>query len=62
MHKTENFYMQDNNKQMHIVTDELYFVIDEKNNSIELTEKGIDLITTSSEDSHFLSCPILVLK
>jgi len=36
--KTENFYMQENSKNMHIVTDPLYFVIDEKNNSIELTE------------------------
>jgi preprotein translocase subunit SecA len=57
MHKTENFYMQDNNKQMHIVTDELYFVIDEKNNSIELTDKGIDLITSSSEDASFFILP-----
>ncbi len=43
--KTENFYMQEQSKNMHIIDDELYFVIDEKNNSIELTEKGIDLIT-----------------
>ena len=57
MHKTENYYMQDNNKQMHLVTDELYFVIDEKNNSIELTDKGIDLITTSSEDATFFILP-----
>jgi preprotein translocase subunit SecA len=57
MHKTENFYMQDNNKQMHIVTDELYFVIDEKNNSIELTDKGLDIITTSSEDASFFILP-----
>ncbi len=41
--KTENFYMQDNNKNMHIVTDELFFVIDEKLNTIELTEKGMIL-------------------
>jgi len=57
MLKTENYYMQDNNKQMHIVTDELYFVIDEKNNSIELTDKGIDLITSSSEDASFFILP-----
>ncbi len=55
--KTENFYMQDNNKHMHKATDELYFIIDEKNNAIELTEKGIDLITSSSEDSSFFILP-----
>ncbi|MBN2215487.1 MAG: preprotein translocase subunit SecA [Bacteroidales bacterium] len=55
--KTENFYMQDNNKHMHKVTDDLYFVIEEKLNSIELTDKGIDLITSSSEDPHFFVMP-----
>ncbi len=57
MRKTENFYMQENSKNMFKVTDELYFVIDEKNNSIELTEKGLDLITTSSDDSGFFVLP-----
>ena len=57
LHKTENFYMQENNKNMHIVTDELFFVIDEKQNTIELTEKGIDLITSKSEDSRFFILP-----
>lgn len=57
MIKTENFYMQDNNKNMHVVTDPLYFVINEQHNSIELTEKGIDLITDSSEDPHFFVLP-----
>jgi preprotein translocase subunit SecA len=57
MLKTENFYMQDNSKNMHIVTDELYFIIDEKNNSIELTDKGIDMLTTSSEDTSFFILP-----
>ncbi len=57
MMKTENFYMQENNKNMHIVTDPLYFVIDEKNNQIELTDKGIDLITDSSEDPEFFVLP-----
>jgi preprotein translocase subunit SecA len=51
--KTENFYMQNNNKEMPKVTEELYFVIDEKANSIELTEKGLDLISTSVEDASF---------
>jgi preprotein translocase subunit SecA len=57
MRKTENFYMQENSKNMYKVTDELYFVIDEKNNSIEMTEKGLDLITTSSEDVDFFILP-----
>lgn len=55
--KTENFYMQENNKNMHKVTDELYFVINEQHNSIELTEKGIDLITGNSNDPHFFVLP-----
>lgn len=55
--KTENFYMQNNNKEMPKVTDELYFIIDEKANSIELTEKGIDLISTSVEDASFFILP-----
>lgn len=53
LQKTENYYMQDQNREMHKIDVELYFVIDEKNNSIELTEKGIELITTSAEDSKF---------
>jgi preprotein translocase subunit SecA len=57
MHKTENFYMQENSKNMYKVTDELYFVIDEKNNSIEMTEKGLDLITSSAEDPDFFVMP-----
>jgi preprotein translocase subunit SecA len=55
--KTENYYMQNNNKEMPKVTDELYFVIDEKANSIELTEKGLDLISTSVEDASFFILP-----
>ena len=55
--KTENFYMQENNKNMHIVTDELYFVIDEKQNSIELTDKGIDLLSADTEDATFFILP-----
>ncbi len=57
MLKTENFYMQENNKHMHVVTDPLYFVIDEKNNSIELTDKGIDLLTGNSNDPDFFVLP-----
>jgi len=57
MQKTENFYMQDNSKNMHVVTDELYFIIDEQNNTVELTDKGIDLLTAASEDPHFFVLP-----
>jgi len=55
--KTENYYMQNNSKEMPKVTDELYFIIDEKANTIELTEKGLDLISTSVEDSSFFILP-----
>jgi preprotein translocase subunit SecA len=57
MQKTENFYMQDQSREMHLVDQELFFVIDEKNNSIELTEKGIELITGVSEDPQFFVLP-----
>jgi len=57
MQKAENFYMQEQSKHMHIIDDELFFVIDEKNNTIDLTEKGIDLITSSSQDSDFFILP-----
>ncbi len=57
MQKTENYYMQDQSKEMHIADEELFFVIDEKNNAIELTEKGIDLITDSGEDTSFFILP-----
>jgi len=57
MLKTENYYMQDNSKHMHKVTDDLYFIIDEKNNSIELTDKGIDTITSDSDDTNFFILP-----
>ena len=57
LQKTENFYMQNNSKEMPKVTEELFFVIDEKSNSIELTEKGLDLISTSVEDASFFILP-----
>ncbi len=57
LQKTENFYMQEQNKHMHIIDDELFFVIDEKSNSIELTEKGIDLITSQTDDPGFFILP-----
>jgi len=57
MLKTEAFYMQEQMRNMHIVTDPLYFVIDEKQNSIELTDKGIDLLTGKSDDPQFFILP-----
>ncbi len=57
LQKTENYYMQDQNKEMHKIDVELYFVIDEKNNSVELTEKGIDLITANTDDPKFFVMP-----
>ncbi|MFW5755567.1 MAG: preprotein translocase subunit SecA [Tangfeifania sp.] len=62
MQKTENFYMQDNNKNMHIVTDPLYFIIEEKQNSVELTDKGIDLISEGFEDPNFFVLPDMGAK
>ncbi len=57
MLKTENFYMQDNNKNMHKVTDPLFFIIEEKQNSVELTDKGIDLISGDVDDPEFFVLP-----
>jgi preprotein translocase subunit SecA len=57
LQKTENFYLQDNQKMMPDADDPLYFTIDEKNNSIDLTEKGIDLITGEGEDTSFFILP-----
>ena len=54
---TEAHYMQDNNREMHIVTDPLYFVIDEKNNSVHLTDKGIDVLTGRANDPKFFVLP-----
>ena len=62
MQKTENYYLQDQAKEMHLVDNELYFVIDEKNNSIELTEKGIDLLSSSIDDSKFFVMPDMGLE
>ncbi|HEY8784071.1 MAG TPA: preprotein translocase subunit SecA [Mucilaginibacter sp.] len=55
--KSENYYMQDQSKEMHKVDAELFFIIDEKNNQVELAEKGIELITASGEDPHFFVMP-----
>ena len=57
LQKTENFYMQDQNKEMHKIDVELYFTIDEKNNHVELSEKGIDFLTGNSDDPKFFVIP-----
>jgi preprotein translocase subunit SecA len=57
LQKTENFYMQDQNKEMHIIDDDLFFTIEEKNNQIELTDKGIALLSNHVSDEQFFILP-----
>ena len=57
MLKIENYYMQDNNKNMFVATDPLYFVIEEKLNSIELTDNGIEILSKDNDDSGFFVLP-----
>ena len=59
LQKTENFYMQDNNREMPKVDVDLYFVIDEKNNQIELTDKGIESLSSGNQDENFFIMPDL---
>lgn len=57
MLECEAYYMQDNSRQMNIVTDPLYFVIDEKNHSVELTDKGYDVLSKGVSDPKFFVLP-----
>ena len=57
LQKTENFYLQEQQKNMPKVDEALFFTIDEKQNQVELTEKGVELITESGEDAHFFVMP-----
>ena len=57
MLKTEAYYMQDNNREMPTVTDPLFFIIDEKNNTVEMTDKGIDVLTRGTDDPEFFILP-----
>ena len=57
LQKTENFYMQEQNKYMHIIDDELYFVVDEKQRTVELTDKGMDFLADLGEDRRFYQLP-----
>ena len=61
LQKTENQFMQEQGKHMHIIDDELFFVIDEKANSVELKDKGLDLISEQIEDKNFFIMPDLSL-
>ncbi|MDE6225670.1 MAG: preprotein translocase subunit SecA, partial [Muribaculaceae bacterium] len=55
--ETEAYYLQDNSREMPVVTDPLYFIIDEKNRSVELTDKGIDELTGKANDPTFFVLP-----
>lgn len=57
LEKTENYYLQDQQKEMHKVDEALYFTIDERHNSIEMTERGLELITGQGEDKLFFVMP-----
>ncbi len=62
MQKAENYYLQDQQRNMHIVDEGLLFHIDEKNNSVDLTEKGLNMITKSGEDPEFFVLPDIGVK
>ena len=55
--RTEEFYMEQNNRRMPEATEPLYFVIDEKHNSVDLTDKGIELITGNASDQNLFVLP-----
>ncbi len=61
LQKTENFYMQDNNREMPKIDKELYYVIDEKNNQIELTDKGIEFLS-GKDDPNFFIMPEIAME
>jgi preprotein translocase subunit SecA len=62
LQKSENYYLADQQKQMPKVDEELYFSIDEKNNQVELTENGLNLITRGGEDQEFFVLPDISTK
>jgi preprotein translocase subunit SecA len=57
LQKTENQYMQDNNRDMHIIDEALYFVIEEKNNQVELSDNGIKFLSADTTDGNFFVLP-----
>ena len=62
MQKAENYYLSEQLRHMHIVDEQLLFHIDEKNNSVELTEKGLNIITGAGEDPEFFIMPDIGVK
>ncbi|HEV8286647.1 MAG TPA: preprotein translocase subunit SecA [Chitinophagaceae bacterium] len=62
MQKAENYYLQDQQRNMHIVDEELLFHIDEKNNQVDLTDKGLNMITKVGEDPEFFVMPDIGVK
>ena len=54
LQKTENQYMQDNNREMHVIDEALYFVIEEKNNQVELTDNGIKFLSSDTDGNFFV--------
>ncbi len=62
LQKSENYYLADQKKEMPKVDAQLFFVIDEKNNQVDLTEQGLSLITGSGEDPEFFVLPDIATK
>lgn len=62
LQKTENFYMQEQSKHMHLVDAELYFTIDEKNRQVELSDKGVEYLSQGSSDPNFYVLPDLATE
>lgn len=62
LQKTENHYMQEQSKNMHLVDEELLFTIDEKNRQVELTEKGTELLAKGNEDPNFFVLPDIATR
>ena len=62
LQKAENFYMQEQSKRMHLVDQELYFTIDEKNRSVELTERGVEYLSKGESDNNFFVMPDIAVE
>lgn len=62
LQRTENHYMQEQNKNMHLVDEPLYFTIDEKNRQIELTERGSDYLSKYNSEPNFFTLPDIVAE
>src|SRR5688572_18693707 len=62
LQKTENHYLQDQQKEMHKIDKDLLFVIDEKNNTVDLTDKGVEFLSSDVADPHFFVLPELTTE